>query len=463
MYKNKDPSHSDYLFENKPRRWRSVEPDRELLDLEAELRARNLLYDSEIQWLVEKASLCSDKNSRWARDKLRMILEADRIEDMRTSDVFRPLAPAQQLGQGQLHLVTQVDGTPFMIPRQALSRGMLVAGRQGGGKSRFIIWLCRKLNRADPPISWFLIDPKLGFKSWAQSLDAIYLDTDDPDVRIDMTPPPGLTYEKWFLSLAPQIGEIIGVIYGTEILQQAAALCIQYREDYIKKTGRSTEISLQDWFHAVPFVEGVSSGRRSGYKDAVVTGLSRILSGSGELFKCRKGIDLCSLLKRNVILGTRSITDSFAARFLAVFLVWYLHEFDRYAPPIDDPRSFLIIDDAARYIGLKEGFDSGRGLSSLAAALTTLRSSGRCFCPVTQLPHLVDPAVLSLLQTVVQVSGLNYAEDTQIMAKMLGLKNEEQRLALSHLRKREVIARCACSAWPFAVHSYVPDVPDLRE
>jgi hypothetical protein len=50
-------------------------------------------------------------------------------------------------------------------------------------------------------------------------------------------------------------------------------------------------------------------------QEAVVTGLSRILSGSGNLFKCRKGIHLSELFKRNVILGTRSITDDFAARF----------------------------------------------------------------------------------------------------------------------------------------------------
>ena len=184
-----------------------------------------------------------------------------------------------------------------MIPRRALSRGLLAAGPQGSGKSRFVVWLCRQLNAADPPISWWLIDPKLEFKGWAESLNALYLDCDEPHVRLDLKPPPGLSYERWLTSLAPQIGEVIGSIYGIEILQECGTICTQIRADHERKMG-PTEISLQDLYSAVPFASGVSSGRRSGYKDGLMTGLLRILSGSGQLFKCRRGIDLAGLLER---------------------------------------------------------------------------------------------------------------------------------------------------------------------
>jgi len=457
MHHNRDPSHSDFLFEDGPRRFRSLQPDAEMLKLEQELRARNLLWHPEVQWLMEKAVQCSDKNARWARDKFRMILEAERIHCMRTGEVFA-LAPPQLLSQGQIHLVTQLDGESFMIPRRALSRGLLIAGPQGSGKSRFVAWLCRQLNAAEPRICWWLVDPKLEFKDWAESLDALYLDCDEPYARLDLKPPPGLSYESWLTCLAPQIGQVIGAIYGIQLIQEAGMLCIQMKADYEKKIG-PTEISLQDLFNAVPFVPGVSSGRRSGYKDAVITGLSRILSGSGQLFKCRRGIDLAGLLERkqNVIFGTRSITDRFSASFLVTYLVWFLHEFDRYAPPSDDPKSCLIIDDASRYIATKEGFDKDRSLSSLAAALMTLRSSGRCFCAVSQAPHLIDPGVLSQLHTVVAIGGLHYKDDTQLLAKMMGL-DEQQRLAISHLKQRECVAMCASAPWSYPVHSYVPFV-----
>lgn len=214
--------------------------------------------------------------------------------------------------------------------------------------------------------------------------------------------------------------------------------------------------------HAVPFVKGVSTGRRSGYKDAVVTGLSRIISGSGNLFKCRKGIELSALFKRNVLFGTRAITDPWAAKFLATFCLFYLQEMDRCTAQSPQKRpenikSCLIIDDAAKYIGIREGTGPTTGLSSLAAILLTIRQSGRGFVAVSQIPSLVDPSVLALLQTVVQCGPLVHEGDTRIVAKMMGL-DERQRLALTRLRPREAVAVSAGAAWPYPVRGYVPEV-----
>jgi len=458
MGKNKDPSTRRFLFERGSRRFTSLEPDEELLALENELRRREKLHDPYVQWLIEKAALCRDSNSQWARDQLRMVLEADRIEDMRTGDAFRPLAPPQLLADGDLHLFDQVDGVRWNVPWSALPRGLLVTGPQGAGKTRFIIHLCKQLNAANPPIPWLLIDPKLEFKRWAGHLGAHYIDAERPDVGIDLSPPPGLTYNTWLPSLVPQIGEIIGVIYGTEILQQAAQICIELRDRYMSQSGQSTQICLQDLHDAIPLVKGASSWRRAGYKDAVLTGLSRILSGSGSLFKCRKGIDLPRLFGRSVVFGTRSVTDDFSARSLAFYLLWFLQESERYAAPTQQPKSVLIIDDASRYIGAREGA-SGKALSSIGSILTTMRSSGRCFVAVSQVPHLIDPGVCALMHTIVNVGGLHHAADTQLLARMMSL-TEPQRQALTSLGQREAIGLCGGSAWPRAVHGHVPEVAD---
>jgi hypothetical protein len=262
MNKNKDPSNDDFLFGDNPGRFRSLEPDEELLALEKELRQRNLLYDSDVQWLIEKAAFSNDNNRRWARAQLKLILESERIQDMRSADPFRPLAPSQLLSQGQLHLYNQVDGTAWMIPVNALTRGMLVTGPQGGGKTRLLIWICKQLSSTDPPIPFLILDPKLGLKDWADYLNAVYIDISD--ISIDLSPPPGLTYSQWLPSLMPQLGEIIGVIYGVELLQEVATACIDLREKYIRENGKPTEISLFDLYQGVPFISGASSGRRYG-------------------------------------------------------------------------------------------------------------------------------------------------------------------------------------------------------
>ena len=314
------------------------------------------------------------------------------------------------------------------------------------------------MNAANPPIPWFVLDPKNELKNWAADLGAIHIDTDRSNIGMDLSPPPGLTYAAWLPSLMPQLGEIIGLIYGVEILQEAAQICIDARERHRSQSTRYTEICLQDICDALPLVKGASSYRRGGYKDAALTGLSRILSGSGNLFRCRRGIDLNRLFQRNVVFGTRSITDDFATQFLAVHILYWLHESERSAQPTDQPKSALIIDDASRYLAARDTAGR-RSLSSLGSILTTLRSSGRCFVAVAQVPHLIDPSVCALLHTIVNIGGLHHTADTQLLARMMGL-TEPQRVALTTLARREAVGLCGGSAWPKVVHGFVPDVPD---
>lgn len=459
MHKNKDPSKNDFLFDGNAGRFRSLEPDEELLALENELRQRNLIYDPDVQWLIEKAAFSNDNNRQWARDKIKLILESERIQDKRSGNPFRPLAPPQLLSQGQLHLFNQVDGTAWMVPVDALTRGMLVTGPQGGGKTRLLIWIAKQLSGLEPPIPFFILDPKLGLKEWADYLGAIYIDVSE--ISIDLSPPPGLTYQQWLPSLMPQLGEIVGVIYGVELLQEVATICIELRDRYIKETNKSTEISLIDLYQAIPFVSGVSSGRRAGYRDALSTGLSRILSGSGDLFRCRKGIDLATLFNHNVILGCRSLTDDFAVKFLAFYLLYYLYESERFSPPSDKLKRVLIIDDATRFLAARAGFEAASVTSSFTHIFSHLRSSGNGVISATQVPHLADPGVLALSHTVVCVGGLHHSEDTKLLSQMMSL-DERQRLAVTQIARREAIGICAGSAWPKAVHGYTVEVPDLR-
>jgi len=454
MHNNKDPSRGDFLFRDRQRRFGSLEPDREWLDLESEVRQRHLQHDPNVRWLAEIAAPGNTRNSLWAREKIRIILEAERIQDMRTGDVFRPLAPRELLVQGDLHLCNQVDGVPWMIPANALTRGMLLTGPQGGGKTRLLIWICNQLRYRNIP--YFILDPKQELKDWADYLGASYVTVND--ISIDLSPPPGLTYEQWLRSLMPQLGDILAVIYGIEILQEAATISIDQREKYVKEAGQNTELCLNDLYLAVPFVTDVSRGRRVGYRDAVSTGLSRILTGSGNLFRCRKGIDLARIFfNRNTILGCRSITDEFAAKFLSLYLLYWLYEAERFSSPTDTLKKVLVLDDATQYLQKRPGFDAASSTSSFTHIFARLRSSGAGVIATTQIPHLADPGILALSHTVLCVGGLHYGEDTKLLAQMLSL-SEEQRRAIPHLRKREVIGICAGSAWPRVVHGSTVEV-----
>jgi len=457
MHQNKaPPPWSDFLPEDRHRRFRSLEPDPEWLDLENDIRRRYLQHDPAVRWLMAIAAPGKTSNSAWARQKLRAILADEFIEDMQTGNVFRPLVPRELLIQGDLHLFNQSDGTPWMVPTNSLVRGMLLTGPQGGGKTRFLVWICRQL--ADRGIPFFALDPKEELKGWADYLNARYVSVED--ISIDLSPPPGLTYEQWLRSLMPQLGEILGLVYSVELLQELATICIGQREKYILRTGRDTELSLNDLYAAVPFLTDVSRGRRAGYRDAVSTGLNRILAGTGNLFRCRKGIDLPAVFNQNTILGCRSITDEFAAKFLAFYLLFWLYEAKRFAPPTNHLERAIIMDDATLYLQKRTGFDAAGSTSSIAHVLARLRSSGNSLIATTQVPHLADPGILSLSHLAICLGGLHYGEDTKLLAQMMNL-TEEQRRAIPYLARREAIGICAGSpAWPRVVHGYTVDVPD---
>ncbi len=444
---------NDNLFNRNLSSCGASDIDPQWLDLEERLRQRHLLVDPDIRHLASIASNPAYANCRWARRQIVRILVGQQIDDMRSQDVFRPYGPAQLLSNGKLHLINQADGLPWLVPTTALPRGVLLTGPQGSGKSRLLIYVCTQLNKLGIP--YIIIDPKEGLKDWAGYLNATYIDI--ANLSLDLKPPSGISYSEFLPALMPQLADIIGVIYGTEILQQAASVCIELRKKFIQKTGKTTQICLYDIYQALPFVQGVTRGRRHGYCEAVSTGLSRIITGSGNLFKCRKGADLSVLINTNVIIGSASLTDEFATRFLPVYLLEWASGHHRGHNPTDNPRRVFIFDDASRYLAARGAFEKPGSTSAITHLLAKLRSTGNCTIFTTQVPHLADPGVTALSHTVICVGGLQYGPDSRIIAEMMGL-TEPQRIALSRLRKRQAVGICGSSDWTAPVHGYTVEV-----
>ena len=431
----------------------------ELAELFAKLKRNGHDRNPIIQCLMRSAAVGGEANKQQVQKELAEFLQSQELDDVRSDDAFRPLAPRNLLDSGRLHLFDQSDGSPWRIDPDVLTRGVLLCGPQGGGKSRFLVWLCKQLATLNPPLPFFILDPKGGLKDWACFLHATYLDIED--IRIDLSPPPGLDYTQFLTSLMPQTGDLIGSIYGIEILQQAAGICRELRSRYIHLSGKRTELSLQDIHHALPLVKDASKGRRVGYRDGVSTGLGRILDGSGELFKCRKGVDLASLFKNNVILGCRSITDDFAARFFVFYLLFWLYEAERYTSPSDRLKRVLVLDDATQFLSMRIGFEGGIQTSPYTNIYARLRYSGNGVIATTQTPHLADSGILALSHTVICIGSLHYGKDTQLLAQMMGL-NDAQRDQLCRLQNREAVGVSIGSPWKQAVHGFTCNVSDVN-
>jgi len=446
------------LFPGHRPRFRRLEPDRELLALEHQLRERNLLDDPQIlRWLG--IANCGTQHGRaFAVERLRQALQVYEVQAMRDPDPYRPYGPLSLLCQGDLHLMDQMDSVPWCEWTDAFLTGGFIAGTQGGGKSRAIIFLCRQLVKAVPPRRVFIIDPKGELATYADYLHAVAID--GSQIALDLAPPPGLDYRTWLRQLMPQLGATIGVIYGVEILEEAAELALAQLMAYRRQAPRPAELSLQDIYVALPFVQAASRGRRVGYLEAVQTGLKRILSGSGTLFTCRCGVPLQDLFSRNIILDLRHITDEFTSRWLAQYLLYWSFQEARSRPPTTCLQTLIVIDDAQRYISRRAwSADAAEAPTPLAHILAVLRSSGTGLLVASQLPAAVDPSVLALSNVLLVVGGVHGLEHQQVMARMMNL-NREQQAALGKLQTREAVGVYTRGAYREPVHGWIPEVPD---
>ena len=112
------------------------------------LDAQALLHDTEVSGLLETAYSCwSPAIFKSAVTRLQLILDSHNTNARRQPDPFRPYGPEAPLKQGDLHLMDQMDGVPYIIDHNKLLTGVLIIGPQGSGKSRFVRHLIQELQR----------------------------------------------------------------------------------------------------------------------------------------------------------------------------------------------------------------------------------------------------------------------------------------------------------------------------
>ena len=447
-----------WLFPRKPSRWRMLEPDPEALELERQLREKNLIYNPEVQRWLRILIHGVPAGRPKALERLKVFLQADEVEAMRFPDDFRPYGPAALLGQGDLHVLDQQDGVKWFMPTDGLVLGGVLAGAQGGGKSRALVHICRQLVTANPPRHVLILDPKNELHDYAGYLNAVALD--GSKLAFDLSPPPGTTYQTWLPQLLPQLGTTIGVVYGIEIIQEAGQICLEQLARYKQQTGSDGELCLQDIYTALPFVRNISSWRRKGYFDAVRTGINRILDGAAGMFTCRSGVPLQELFNRNVILGLPNLTDEFSCRWLAQYLLYWKFQQSRSEPPIGQLENLIVIDDCHRFLNYGSWpADKSSGLTSLAHVLAVLRTSGVGLIAASQLPAALDPAVLSLSSFFLIAGGVHGYHNQRVMAEMIGL-NRDQQVAIGKLVPQECVGAYLRGSYRESIHGWVPDVPD---
>lgn len=429
-----------------------LEGQREELEaLRNELDQKGILHDSRVQNLLELTYKSYNQifyNSFIAR--LKAIIEAYDTDAKRKPDEFRPYCPPA-MNSGNLHIINQADGLPIFIDHNKPVTGLGIFGPQGSGKSYEIIDLCNKIHQVDPDIKITIIDPKGGFSNLKG-----FLHIDLINASFNFMPHLNSKLEPFVYELIPIIAHSCGLIYGLELLNQAADLALAQRQQYIDQTGIESELCLNDFLHALKSIK-VKSFRQTGYHDAAVTALSLII-GRLDLFKCRKGISLDWLFSQNAVLNAPCLTDEMQCSFFATYLLYWLYQRARYSGRSNSLKHVVIIDDATRFIGSQgTQFDGQIRTSPLGHILAVLRESGVCLAYATQLPGQVDPAVLSLTRNALVIGNINGESNLDVIKNMMSL-TDEQKAVIPRFKQRQTLAFISGHDWPYPIHGWTPEV-----
>ncbi len=453
----RDPPDTDHTPDRSSEE-QPTDPQEQLRQIEEQLRNTNLIFRHDVQNLLKVAYYTRNPaNLQFALRRLRVALDAYKVQEIRVPDAFRPYGPQSLLSQGNVLLLIQQDGVTWLVPVDSLLTGVVLVGPQQSGKTRLIVNLCREILAVDPTIVITVIDPKDTFKAFKSTLNSRYWDMGS--MSFALRPPAGTSEEDFVLEFIPPLADTGGLVYGVEVLTEAALIALDQLDSFRKHTGRASELCLRDIYVSLPLVKGTSSGRRQGYREAAQTALRRILGEKG-LFACRRGISMEDLFHRNTILGGRSLTDDMQCRALALFLLYWQFQRYRLEPETNRLRHLIICDDATRFFGTAgDQFGAASRTSPLAHVLAMLRSTGVGLIVATQLPALLDPSLLALSRTMVAVGPTSGSQHLKVVSDFMHLEDEQAK-AVTRLSTREAVGFAPGTAFKEPLHGWVPWVDD---
>lgn len=296
-----------------------------------------------------------------------------------------------------------------------------------------------------------IISPKPEFPGLAQ-----FKRVDASKISLSLAPQQGKKLADFVFEFIPILGSICGLIYGIEILTEAAEIALQWLERYIKATGKQTELCLKDIAEALRSV--IAKGfRKGGYKDAAETGLE-LLIGKQNLFACRKGLPLEWLFGMNVILHAHSLTNPMQCQMLLLFLLYWFYRGAKLGGNDNRIKHVMIIDDASRFLSpIRSQFERQSITSPLGHILAVLREAGIAVIFVTQLPDQIDPAVLSLIRTVLVIGNITGDENLRVIKNCMSLE-EIQKSNIIGFKRRESLLFCSGHKWAKPIHGWTPTI-----
>ena len=268
----------------------------------------------EVQRLVRLARLDAEVRARLMR-----MLE-ERGIDVSSPDEFLPWPREDQLrvpGGIELGHIHQTKAS-LLISKEEATRGVLLTGQAGSGKTNLLCWLCARLKSFGT--IWVVDTGRRDLAGLAKYLDIRYIAKQHCCIN-PLEAPGGCSLERWFQDLSALFAYSFGLGLASEMFMYTM---LRRTHEAVGKSGRFPSLLDLESAYSTYRPRGLDE---TGYVQRTLHKLRPLILACPEYAMYERGFDLGYLLRTNTsVIWEASEQEEFRS-FIFLFFAYWIYEY----------------------------------------------------------------------------------------------------------------------------------------
>ena len=347
---------------------------------------------------------------------------------------LRDLATVPGDGRGELDLGTVLGSSVrarYTINENVLTRHVLVTGETGAGKTTFFYNLLTDLT-----VPTWVFDRKSDYRHLLRNnADLIVLPW--TQIRINpLRPPPGTRPRTW----AQSFHEVFGDAY--DLLGPSQHYLLPHLIELYEDIGISVDEHITADENRFPTImeliqyldeHGQKGMSQSGYKDRIHSRLRSLPAATGDLFDCRVGHSLISLLEQDVVFEVGELGSAHQDFLMEFLLTWVYRYRAGQQERGDTLRHVFLADEGKRLFSVFKERSDAKGVPQIDEVTTQLREFGEALIVGDQEPDKLTASLVANTHTKI-LFPVRDADQYDRIARSMDLSRRQRK----HGRKMEI-------------------------